>query len=366
MIYLFYIATCLLLIYIFNLLQFIKYFPLTTNKRLIGNIVPISIIVAIKNAEDSTIDLIECFKKQDYNGNIEFILVDDESNDNTANVIKNISKEDKRFKYASSINGDESLSFKKKALDVGINKAKNEWLLFTDVDCRPSKTWVKEMAEYFVDENDYVVGVSTVIPSKTEVSKFQSLDFQLLIGAAVAQCNKGVPWACTGQNQAYRKSLFKKVNGFKHISNLLQGDDSVFMQLCRYADANIVSALTEHSVISRTENNLWSFLKQRMRWAGDSKYMINLCPTFFLVSLNTFLINFFLLIFLLFNFAYFFPLFFLKSFFEYKLYSSLKNSSITTHDNSDNIFIWGFLQIPYIVLMGLTNFWSHKIFGWKK
>ena len=42
----------------------------------------ISIIVCVRNGEESVINILRDLKSQNYNGNLEFIIVDDDSNDN--------------------------------------------------------------------------------------------------------------------------------------------------------------------------------------------------------------------------------------------------------------------------------------------
>ena len=141
----------------------------------------ISIIVAIRNGESSLPNLINFLKKQDYSGPIEFILVDDESNDKTGDIILEASRSDSRFRYYSSNQGDSLLSHKKKALDVGIQNAKHNNLLFTDVDCLIPPTWVSSMSSYFSNGYNYLVGPS-VVDSKNKVnsvSRFQRIDFLL-------------------------------------------------------------------------------------------------------------------------------------------------------------------------------------------
>lgn len=367
MIYLFLLLIPILGYYIVLVIKFKKNFNHsnldTKNNK---NIVPVSVIIAIKNGEASLPHLIECLQNQTYKGDVEFILVDDQSTDKTKSIIQNIEIDDIRFKFVSSNSGDLDLKFKKKALDAGIKIANHEWLLFTDVDCRPPATWVEEMVEYFIDDNDFVIGMSKVFPNKSTVSIFQSIDFQMLMAASFSQANIGQPWACTGQNQAYRKSLFKKVDGFKHISTLLQGDDSVFMQICKYANANIVAAMTACPMIARTENNWWSFLKQRMRWAGDSKYMLKLCPKFFFASVITFLTNLILFIFILFNINILSVfLFSLKANIEYSFFLKVNASPLKIENNENNIWKWYALQFPYIISVGSLSMWAHKLFGWR-
>lgn len=367
MIYFFLLLISVLGYYIVFVNKFKKNFNFSeTESPNIKNIVPVSVIVAIKNGESSLPQLIKCLQNQTYKGDVEFILVDDQSSDNTKSIIQNIEIEDSRFRFASSITGNSILNFKKKALDAGINIANHEWLLFTDVDCRPPASWIEEMAEYFIDENDFVIGMSKVIPNESTVSIFQSIDFQMLMAASFTQANIGQPWACTGQNQAYRKSLFKKIEGFKHLSNLLQGDDTVFMQICKYANANIVAAMTANPMIARTENNWWIFLKQRMRWAGDSKFMLKLCPKFFFASLITFLTNLFLFIFIILNINYLSVIIFtLKAQIEYNFFIKVNNSPLKIESNSNNLWIWYALQFPYIISVGSLSMWAHKLFSWR-
>ena len=58
------------------------------------------------------------------------------------------------LKYVSSSEGDPKLSFKKRALDAGIEKSNHDILLFTDVDCQLGKYWVSSMAENFDKNTD--------------------------------------------------------------------------------------------------------------------------------------------------------------------------------------------------------------------
>ena len=95
---------------------------------------PVSVIIAIRNGADTLLHLLAGLSSQDYSGDMEFIIVDDESEDLTKNIIQGKSSIDKRFKYESSTNGDHALSHKKRALDAGIKRADHEWLLFTDAD----------------------------------------------------------------------------------------------------------------------------------------------------------------------------------------------------------------------------------------
>ena len=332
----------------------------------------ISVIIAIRNGEKSLPILIENLSGQDYLGKVEFILVDDESTDSTGRIIQEISATDKRFISQSSSNGNASLSHKKRALDAGINGAKYEWLLFTDVDCEFDSGWVSGMASFFKSDVDYVVGYSEVNRGKKWVTKFQALDFLMLMIAARGTINLGNAWASSGQNQAYRKSLFNSVGGFDQIAKELQGDDSLFLQICRnYKSAKILFADKPSCQINSRQEISWiSFFKQRMRWAGDANLMWKFNPIFFLSILVSFLLPLLLIIILFVGFycnSYYLTTF--TKFLSIHLIIEFILYFVGIHQFDKQIQVldfafWFIIHIPYIVCMGIGSFFANHL-SWK-
>ena len=254
---------------------------------------PVSVIITVRNGEKNINRLLNSLKNQTYNGEMEFIIVDDESTDRTVNIIQKFTQMDPRFKYLSSKGGDQKLTYKKRALDSGIKNAQFEHLLFTDIDCIIQYLWVENMMLSFTDETDYLIGYSEAVDATTSASKFQKADFFMLLSAARGMANNKSAWACTGQNQGYRKSLYSAVGGFSQITEQLQGDDSLFLLLCRKAkNINVNFANSPGSfVISRPELTWIAFLKQRIRWAGDSKVFWKFNLPFYFTSIATFILN---------------------------------------------------------------------------
>lgn len=257
------------------------------------NTPPASVIIAVRNGEKNINRLLNALKNQTYNGKMEFIIVDDESVDKTFNIIHEFIQIDPRFKYLSSKDGDSKLSFKKRALDIGIKNAQYDHLLFTDIDCIIQDLWVEAMILDFTDDTDYLIGYSEANDVTTSASKFQKTDFFMLLSASRGMVNNNSPWACSGQNQGYRKSLYNAVGGFSKISEQPQGDDSLFLLLCRKTkNINInFASLPGSFVISRPELTWRTFLKQRIRWAGDSKVFWKFNIPFYITSITTFLLN---------------------------------------------------------------------------
>ena len=340
-------------------------------KDTISEFPPVSIIVAIRNGQNSLHNLIVDLSAQNYPGKLEFILVDDESTDATSNIIHEISQKDKRFIYESSANGNGSLQLKKKALDAGVNRAQNEWLLFTDVDCRVPSGWVAGMASYFSSENDYVIGHSNVKSGNTVLHLFQSLDYFLLLAAARGSANLRHPVACTGQNQAYRKSLYQKVGGFSKIKNHLQGDDSLFLNLCRkWGKAVVVFADDLQSFVMARQEKTWSsLLNQRLRWSGDANIMWRVNVVFYLLMLGFFLLHLtFISLFCIsilhtYYFTVLVKFLIIKFILEFLLYFSVCRQ-LDQSLQCIKFILWFFIHIPYIVIMGFGSFLANKL-SWR-
>ena len=328
----------------------------------------ISVIVAIRNGENSLNNLIFNLSSQDYRGPIEFILVDDESTDQTKKIILDIAKKDSRFRYVSSIDGDQNLTLKKKALDIGIQKSKYDYLLFTDVDCSMHCSWVSTMANYFYLGFEYLVGYSLTQKSNIYnfVSSFQEMDLFILMVMCRGSSYFTRPWACSGQNQGFSKTLYNKVGGFKSIRKFI-GDDTAFLQLCRNKSANI-TFVDQHSacILSRQETNIFSFLFQRARWAFDANQIWRINARFYSILIITFLAY---LIIPLFIFSSIFSLNLIIYLIASKLLLEWMLVYIGSIRYSKKIYwidfvIWELFHIPYIILVGIMSFFGRQI-KWK-
>ena len=371
MVYIFYLLSITMVIYSGFLLFLIIGNNFTDKNEVISDFPSVSVIIAIRNGKKSIYNLISDLSNQKYSGDVEFILVDDESDDITCEAIKEVAKKDSRFIYESSKNGDLALQMKKRALDAGINQAKSEWLLFTDVDCRLQPEWVAGMANYFNKKNDYIIGYSSVNWGKTFLNMFQAIDFFLLLIAARGASNLGYPLACTGQNQAYRKSLYKQVGGFSKIYNQRQGDDSLFLNICKkWGKASIVYADDYNChVLSRQERTWGSLLNQRLRWSGDANIMWKVNIKFYILMVAIFLLHIILILLLVISILEhsYFPIFIkfmmIKFIMEFLLYFS-GISQLNKPIYLRGFIVWYFIHIPYIALMGLGSFFQSRL-NWK-
>ena len=328
----------------------------------------VSVIICVKNGAIQLPAVLNDLLNQEYQGNIEFIIVDDNSIDKTSSIVLAYLEKDKRFKYIHSKDGCKSLSHKKRALDAGIKASKYEYLVFSDIGCRLDKHWIGSIMNNYINEINYVIGLSFVIGPKNMTSNFQKIDLFMLMMAMLSSMKFNYPLASSGQNLSYKKDVFISMQGFKKISHLMMGDDSIFMQMG--LNQNIIKpCVTLHPnsfVKSKLIYNWIDLFYQRIRWAGDGIIMWKYNKYFYSIMLVTFLTNLFYLLspFIFYKYIKFLMIIFsIKFLFEFILY--VCGSFKVNHKISIIYFImWFFIQIPYIVLVGIFSPFSSYL-GWE-
>ena len=234
----------------------------------------VSVIVCAWNELENLKELIPQLNNQDYK-TFEVIIVDDRSWDKTYDYLLIECADYRNVKFIRVEETPNDMSSKKYALTLGIKSAKYDIILLTDADCRPqSKFWVKEMAACMTSEKEIVLGFSPYFKEKgflnnliryeTFITAIQYFSFALV----------GVPYMGVGRNLMYRKSLFLKNKGFAQHTNIVGGDDDLFMNdvathentaICLNADAFMYS-------IPKTTWQTW--YRQKRRHLSVSKHYI--------------------------------------------------------------------------------------------
>jgi len=225
---------------------------------------PISIIICAKNEFQNLKYKLPAILNQDY-PNYEVIVVNDQSVDDTAVLLKEFEKKYPKLVVVTIEKHINKRAGKKLALTLGIKTAKHEHLLLTDADCLPnSKTWAMQMCSNF-NSADIVLGYGGYKKKKGLLNKLIRFDTfnvaqQYLSYALASQTYMGV-----GRNMAYKKSLFFENKGFANHLHIASGDDDLFIQ--EIANKNNVSieinekAHTTSAVIEKWGE--WAYQKRR-------------------------------------------------------------------------------------------------------
>ena len=205
----------------------------------------ISIIVPCYNEKESLPLFYEELTKNinDFeNVNFEIIFVNDGSNDETLDVIKNLANKDNKIKYISF-----SRNFgKESAIYAGLENATGNFVTIMDADLQDPPSLLKEMYKSVTEENYDAVGTRRVN-------------------------RKGEPIV----RSFFAKLFYKLINKMSKIEMVDGARDYVFM------NKNVVNAILSLKEYNRYSKGLFSFVGFNVKWidyknvkrvAGNTKW----------------------------------------------------------------------------------------------
>jgi len=231
----------------------------------------VSIVIAARNEETHIKNCLTSLLNQKHAfENLEIIVVDDQSEDNTADIVSSF--QDKGIRLIQ-IGNDEKVGGKKAALARGIAASTNGIIVTTDADCVFPETWLNTLVSYR-ERTDAVFVAAPVMfrKEKNLFEKFQTLDFLSLQGITAAAVHSNQFNMCNGANLLYTKDAFNGVKGFTGIDHIASGDDMLLMEKIEKAYPGKVKYCYSRDAIVTTEpaESMKAFLQQRIRWASKA------------------------------------------------------------------------------------------------
>lgn len=241
----------------------------------------LSIIIPARNEEENIAACIQSILNQSYSKNLyEIIVVNDHSTDATASIVKTFNEPNIKCVDLINFIGNETNSFKKKGIEVGIAQANGELIITTDADCVAPPNWLQTIAAFYEEKKpDLIVMPVSILHSPIGeglgvrfIEIFQALDFMTLQGITGAAVHKKVHSMCNGANLAYTKKAFNTVNGFAGINDIASGDDMMLMHKIYSENKKGIVYLKSAAVIVQTKpvKTITEFINQRIRWASKA------------------------------------------------------------------------------------------------
>lgn len=261
---------CIYYLFIFGNFSFSK---TTTNNTTFSKAV--SVIICAKNEAKNLKKNIPHFLDQDYN-NFEIVLINDASRDGSLKVMEQFrSKFPSKIKIVDVLPNEQFWCSKKYALTLGIKAASNEYLLFSDADCKPvSKNWIKQMSINFTEKKQIILGYGAY--KKIENSFLNKLiRFETLLTAVqyFSYTKIGIPYMGVGRNLAYTKTTFFKANGFvNHMHRIRSGDDDLFINQVATKNNTTFCILEDSFTESSPKTTFKSWIQQKRRHISTVSY----------------------------------------------------------------------------------------------
>ncbi len=352
----------------FMIYFFIGLFRLKNNSFITNkNLLSVSVVIAARNEEEYIRDLLDDLSQQTYPQNkLQIVIADDRSTDNTLSIISNYIKKNDNFTAVMISKLSKTMTPKKYALTKAIEKSNGEIIISTDADCRVPNTWVESIVQTFDKETGVVVGYSK-IDNKSErfFDHYQAIDYLALMSANAGTLGWGNAWTGSGQNIAYRRSDFDKIDGFNPVADKISGDDFYLVQAISKIAKAKYNMNPGSFVKTKPSDSVGKFISQRIRWASNTKKLFN-TDYFFLLFLfvNLFTNTILFSTLLLKNYWQFFPMLFGIKFLFDTIVLFYGSKLFKTEIKINSYFIWFFLQPLYTPLLGIFSMIGK--FRWKK
>ncbi|MDG1728308.1 MAG: glycosyltransferase [Algibacter sp.] len=335
-----------------------------------------SVVIPFRNEAENLPDLLDTIATLNYPKHLfEIILVDDASVDDSVEIIQKVldSKQggfdfDKPEIVVIS-NERKTNSPKKDAITSAIKISKYDWIITTDADCQLPLFWLDSFDEYIQKSNAVCIAAPVTYSNTSSfLNRFQILDLLSLQGATIGGFGLKKPFLCNGANLAYKKRIFKEVNGFEGNNNIASGDDIFLLEkITKKYPQQLQYLKCAQAIISTKPQPTWrNLMSQRIRWAAKTSAYNNglgkLTGLVVLLMNALILIGLVLSIIGVINFKTFFYIIFIK--FNIDFFLIYKSASFFNQKEILKSYILGFLFYPIfsVYIACISSFYGYK---WK-
>ena len=233
-------------------------------------ILPISVVIAMRNEEQNVNRLLQTIMQQNYpNHKVEVILVNDHSTDRTKTLAEEWCK---AYTNIFLANLPKDRYGKKEALSLGISQSKNDIIALTDADCLHPVHWLRSISSVYSAQNvGLAIGDVQIAPTKTLFERMQALEYASLAASSMGACSCGIPFMASSANLSFSRSRL----GFSSQMlkpSIVSGDDVFLLHSAKQMRGLAIGCLcgTSSVVSTRPAPTINAFFKQRARWASKA------------------------------------------------------------------------------------------------
>jgi len=331
----------------------------------------VTALIPARNEQHNISKCLDSLIQQNYpKDKLEIIVIDDDSNDKTGEIVEDYSTQYPFIRLISLGQCPAGVSPKKRALQVGVEAAEGKIIFTTDADCQAAPNWISQMVTHFESDVGMVIGYVGFSKSseKNLFHKIQSLEFIGLTTAGIGSIGTGDPIIANGANLAFRTTAFRQVGGYRGEDHVISGDDDLLLQkIDQNTNWKIRASISlDTFIFTSPVSDFYTFLKQRIRWA--SKSLIYKKVSLILFLLSTYLL--YLLLFisipfsLIFLFHFPYPIIALLIKLTVDFLLMFKGTALVRRKDLRKYFLIAeILQIPYILYVGFAGILGR--FEWK-
>ncbi len=242
----------------------------------------VSVVIVARNESANLPALFEDLAQQQYPvEQLEVWLIDDYSEDHTAALVCQYQELMPYTLHYRLLQGEATLSPKKRGIAQAVSQAAGEWIACTDGDCRVPPAWLSTMLSIGQSRQaHFVSGGVAFILERPLFRRLQALEFATLVGVGAIGVMGGFPQMCNGANLSFRRQSFESVDGYTGWQHIASGDDEFLMhKMAKAYPKGICFAQHPAAVVQTYAQATWhSFFQQRKRWASKWPHYQNPVP----------------------------------------------------------------------------------------
>lgn len=264
-----YLFASISLFYAFYLLLFLKLIRFKAfGKPTYSGYPKVSILICAKNEAKNLALHLPKILEQEY-PHFEVVVVNDQSTDNTLDVLEKFQKECTLLKIFTT----PGKSSKKKALQFAKEKANGDVFLLTDSDCYPaSRQWIKFMVAQLDYSHQVCLGYGAYSLKKGWLSKLQRYETLTTAMQYFTFTLLGFPYMGVGRNLAYTAILDKNIAPNNAYYQSLSGDDDLFIQEAKKHTLFKIQLDQRSFTYSEAPESLSSWWHQKRRHISAASY----------------------------------------------------------------------------------------------
>ena len=225
----------------------------------------ITVIICARNENENLKKNLPLILNQKYD-DFEVVVVNDRSWDNSIEILNNFKAKYSNLKIVDIPDNKTDNFGKKLAITIGIKAAKNNYLLFTDADCKPlSEHWINEMSKGFEGKKQIVIGVGIYEKELGFLNKIIRFDTVQIAINSLGYAKAKLAYMGVGRNLAYHQDIYYLNDGFKSHYHIESGDDDLFVNQASNKRNTQVIFSSKSMTISKPKKELRKWIYQKRR-----------------------------------------------------------------------------------------------------
>lgn len=231
----------------------------------------ITVIIPTRNPNIKTLEsLVSQISSQFIKNKYEILIIDDFSDNDI--IIRNHTYEifKLRDSYAELTNQTRN---KKQAISLGVEKAKYDYILCFDDDVRLAENFYSSlMSAVDFNKSKFVAGVHKHHKGHNLVSKFASIEQDILSFFSISSLSFNFPTMCNGAFMMFSKTAFQSVGGYQGVTDQSGGDDIFLFHriFSEYRNQTYYLKSKDCFVSSTAPDTITTLFSQRKRWLSKS------------------------------------------------------------------------------------------------